>query len=270
MSIVREIPQERVSGFLTNPNNFALTAILLFFLIDFKGSSFSIKLLTHIIVVSIILASQTSGAVLGYLAGIGYYSYSFKIEAHKKILIVLLFLLFIITCIVTLYFNNKYIKAIDSTVKKIEVLKENYDTLISGKPVNYYTSVLEKKGDYTSALWRLNHWANILRLFFNSSYIKIFFGYGVGSTDQHFGIKSHNDYLRIIFEGGIISFLLNMVIWVSLYRQMDIESRWIIVIIAVYSITENNYDNFLVMSMIAFYMIGNRKPNEKLKNGIDA
>jgi hypothetical protein len=40
---------------------------------------------------------------------------------------------------------------------------------------------------------------------------------------------------------------------------MDIKYRWVVLMIAVFSFTENNYDHFPAMSLLAFYMIGSNK-----------
>ncbi len=255
-SVIQGVSNERISGFLANPNNFALTALLLFFLVDLKNSSIMTWVVTHVLVLLMIYVSQTSGAILGYVAGVAYYL--INIKKQKMFVIISFLLLSLFVCVIVFNFDHSPINPIASTLKKISVLKENYGKVMSGKSVDYYSSIIKQNGDYTSALWRFSHWTTILKFYFNSTFDKILFGYGIGSTDVFFGTKAHNDYLRLLFEGGIVSFLFNVLIWGLLYNQMKVHSRWIVVSIAVFSITENNYDHFLAMSLLVFYMVGNR------------
>jgi hypothetical protein len=42
---------------------------------------------------------------------------------------------------------------------------------------------------------------------------------------------------------------------------MDKKYRWIVITIAVFCFTENNYDHFPAMSLMALFMISTGKPN---------
>lgn len=77
--------------------------------------------------------------------------------------------------------------------------------------------------------------------------------------DSVFGLKAHNDYLRFLFQTGLFGLLFNLLLWRMLYRRMEVKYRWVVVMIAVFCLSENNYDSFPAMSMLAFYMMGARR-----------
>ena len=241
----------QIKGFLANPNNYALTSFLLFFLIKKNLFEWGV---THALVIILLYLSGTSGAILGYLAGILYYLFYTKRWGVLYVAI----LLGICISISSLTISSQKFGPVDSAVKKIEVLTQNYENVISGKSFSYSRSIQQLGGDYTSALWRLSHWLRILKVYVNSSPGQWLFGHGIGSSDIIFGIKSHNDYLRILFEGGLVSFGLNFFIWFYLFRKMEGKSKWVVFAIAVFSFTENNYDHFLGMSLMVYYIIGNQ------------
>lgn len=230
-------------------------AIMLLFLTNNEATRSVTNRTSHIIVISLILLSRTSGALLGYLAG---FLHSKVLETKKYRLIRVTILLIAIFLIIALFaaIPRNTIEPIDKALKKIEAAEKNVNRILSGNKIDYYAMIESAGEDNTSGVWRLNQWNSILTLFVHSSLDKIFFGYGIGATRIFFMADAHNDYLRILFETGLVGLILNMTIWIILYRRMPLKFRSIVIMIAVFCITENNYDNFPAMSLLVFYMIG--------------
>lgn len=248
-------PDSRMQGFLPNPNGFALTAMMLLMLTNTESPRPFIKGASHIIVIALLLLSRTGGALLGYLAGFVH----LNILSHKKKRLTGIIILLVSVSLVFGLFvamPEKTIKPVDSILDKFEIVEKNIDRVLSGKQIDFY-SIIEKKGeDVTSGLWRIFQWHRILTIFVQSSPDKILFGYGIGTTDILFKLKAHNDYLRLLFETGLFGIVFNLAVWIILYRRMGSNYRWIAIMIAIFCITENNYDHFPAMSLLTLYMIG--------------
>jgi hypothetical protein len=141
----------------------------------------------------------------------------------------------------------------------MKVTSDNINLVLSDRPIDYY-GIIERKGqDVTSGVWRLYHWKLILHKFWEFSPEQILFGHGIGTMETLFRLKAHNDYLRFLFQTGLAGLLLNLLIWGMLFRRMEVRYRWIVVMIALFCVSENNFDNFPAMSMLALYMLGARK-----------
>jgi hypothetical protein len=248
----------RVKGFLPNPNGFALTAMMLLFVI--KGDVGKLRLYaTHAIVICLIYVSHTSGAILGYTAGFFYRLIYW--DTARNVVAKIIGSLVIVSIIlgIFLFIPSKTFVPMDNLMKKIAVIKEHWNSIEENKSVSYYDIVSQEGEDVTSGLWRIKQWQRIMNVFFHSDLDKVIFGHGVGITDVMFQHKSHNDYLRILFETGIIGFVFNLSLWLILFQRMDKSCRWVPIMVAIYCITENNYDDFFAMSLLVLYMISCRK-----------
>jgi O-antigen ligase len=259
--------EERVKGFLVNGNTFALTAMLLLFFGDENRTGRLIKVLNQALVLFLIYLSHTSGALLGYLAGMLYRFIFGKSRFPVIVRWAAVAAGLILAAAIFVSIPPKTFKVVDATTMKIKIASDNIDRVLSDKPIDFY-GFIEKNGqDVTSAVWRLYHWNLILNKFRDSSLDKILFGYGIGTMESLFYLKAHNDYLRFLFQTGMIGLLLNLLVWGTLYRRMEVSYRWVAVMIAVFCISENNYDNFPAMSLLAFYMLGaRRRGQDKLPN----
>lgn len=259
------IQMGRVKGFLTNPNGFALSVMTVLFLINFEKVHISVQWICYLVVTLMVYVSRTSGALLGLIIGVCYrFLFGKKSFPNIKRLILLL------TLASTLPFLFFLVPAgtfppVDRTISQLTIANENIKIILAGKKIDY-VSIIEKKGsaDSSSLAWRFSHWHKVLSAYSNSSIERQLFGCGIGMSDVDFGIKPHNDYLRILYETGAGGFLVIFLIWIILYRRMDVRYRWVPVMVAAYCFSENNYDHFPAMSLLIFYMVSAKNGGQKV------
>lgn len=109
-----------------------------------------------------------------------------------------------------------------------------------------------------SLFFRLKHWNEIVFLMSEASLIEKLFGSGVGATvvNTTAGLVPHNDYLRVLYECGILAFL--GFIWFQFNILKGIGRNYLLVpflVISVYMLSENLVDNYLAM-MIYYFSAG--------------
>jgi O-antigen ligase len=235
---------------------------MLLLLLDDKRQGLVIRIANHLTVLTLIYITHTSGALIGYAAGM-LYRFVYAEGNHSRWMrwAMMIAIVLTIAAVFALIPANTF-RAADLIVDKVKVAGENADRVLSGKQIEYYEIIQKKGADVTSGAWRLFHWHQLWGKYWESGLDKILFGFGVGTTTSLFHMKPHNDYLRLLLETGIAGLSLFLFVWVSMYRQMDVKYRWAVVMVAVYSVTENNYDHFLSMSLLVLYMLGAKKTRE--------
>lgn len=253
------IPAERVEGSYVNPNNFALAAMSVLFFSDPARDRGWFKLLLHIFVVAMILLSGTTGALLGYFVGLGF---SFLHTRWARSLSLLL------AAGVLLALLWRPERAVDTRLlgeapllgpvwTKAQVIQDHFADLAAGTPLNLWEVGREYGGaELTSAAWRLMHWRRILEIFQDSPPLMKWFGWGPGASPLVLNNLPHNDYLRFLIETGLCGLVANGAVWVLLYRRARPAVRWLAIMMAAYAFTENNLDNFTVMSLFVLFLVG--------------
>jgi O-antigen ligase len=201
----------RVKGYLVNGNVFALVAMVLLFLVDQDRTGKLVNGMNHAVILFLIYLSHTSGAILGYAVGM---LYRF-IYGNRRFLIVrgmAVAVGIILAAIIFVSIPPNTFKVVDDTTEKLNIAFDYIDRVRANNVIDFY-GIIERKGrDVTSAVWRLYYWNNILKKFWDSSLDKILFGYGIGTMETVLGAKAHNDYLRFLFQTGLIGLVLNMTI----------------------------------------------------------
>ena len=252
------VPAERIEGSYANPNNFALAAMSLLFFIDPEQDARWIKFLLHAFVVGLIVLSGTTGALLGYLVGLGFsllharWARSLFAALAAGILLAILWLPG--QPLDTQLLGES--KLLGPLWTKMEVVKDNFAGLAAGDPVDFWRLGQEYGGtELTSAAWRLTHWQRILQEFNASNSLAQLFGRGPGACVAIIGRLPHNDYLRYLFEGGWFGLAANAAVWIILYRRAQPSVRWLAIMMATYAFTENNLDNFTVMSLFVLFLV---------------
>ncbi len=106
-----------------------------------------------------------------------------------------------------------------------------------------------------SFIFRLKHWLDLLTIYADGSIFEWTFGFGVGSsvqvTDKH--LVPHNDYLRYLFECGVVTFIGFVLLIVTIITKSG--RRWEAVpllVIAIYFFSENLVANFVAMALFFF------------------
>lgn len=263
---VRNGDADRLQGVFVNPNNLALAAMSLLFFSDHQRDSRWLTVGIHAAALGFMLLSGTAGALLGYGAGLlalalrarwrDMLERAFRTRAG---LVVLLGMLLVLSAAIAIGGLApgvlKPVDAVSSSIAKLKLAYENIDLLRPDTEINYWQLGRANGGAaVTSALWRLAHWRDVLVMYREGGPARLAFGYGLGSSDVLTGTLPHNDYLRLLFEGGAIGLASVLAVWVLVYRRMRPASRWVLVMLGTFAFTENNLDNFLVMSLLVLFV----------------
>jgi len=241
--------QVRLIGIFTNPNNLSLMALpLLFFINEDKDTVFK-KGFLNLFVIIILIISSTAGAILAYIAANAYkYRKKFKkIYVSLPLIFLILLLIFYIQDLKQFQFTNKIIT-------QSMVINEKYSDAISMEEINYGNLVSQYGTPSLSGIWRLSLWVRALYIISDSNIIKVFFGNGIGSSRQLLGALPHNEYLRIFLEQGTFGFILNIILFVIIWLRINSKYRYLLLMFAIFSFSENNIDNFLFMSLFIFFI----------------
>lgn len=111
----------------------------------------------------------------------------------------------------------------------------------------------------TSIFFRLKQWLEIV-IVMASNWEQLIFGFGFSASEVLTTSQKlpHNDWLRVLFEGGIFSLatfgLLTLVALRDLYRH-DLQSFIVGLALFVFMLSDNLIDNFL-LSFLLFYSLG--------------
>lgn len=143
--------------------------------------------------------------------------------------------------------------------KRITPVVDSFQLLNSGRidlaSVTYADLVRMLHTSDLSFLFRLKHWLNLANIFAMGSWYEWLFGYGVGASvlmsDLH--LVPHNDYVRMLFECGVVTFVgFFSTVWLVIYYC---GRRWEtvpLIAVALYFFSENLINNYLGMAMFYF------------------
>jgi O-antigen ligase len=107
-----------------------------------------------------------------------------------------------------------------------------------------------------SAFFRIIHWTNIWDLYSTQGLSVLLFGYGAGQTKYlaYMPMEPHNDYLRILTEYGLLSFLVFLAFVVSIVFSIKLHAAKVIfTVLLIYFFSENLVDNFTSMALFFSY-----------------
>jgi hypothetical protein len=107
-----------------------------------------------------------------------------------------------------------------------------------------------------SAFFRIIHWTNIWELYSTQGLGVLLFGYGAGQTGllAYMPLPPHNDYLRILAEYGLLSFLVFVSFVVSIAASIKQQAAKILfTVLLIYFFSENLIDNFTSMALFFSY-----------------
>jgi hypothetical protein len=247
---------ERAQGLFVNPNSLALMALAIPFLIDTLRDPARMQMALLGIVGVIVLLTGTSGAILGYLGGIGwrYLNLSRDRSWRKRLMAVWrVALLLAIGGGPLLWVMAEKSSVGHKLQTQYELLDSELPFVLAGGMPDYGQLYRHYGASSLSGLWRIAHWMKGLSIYSSGDLRTRLFGFGVGSTGNLLGMKPHNDYLRILMEQGLVGFLLNLCAVLVVLRRVPREYRYCLVIFLLFCLTENNIDNILYMTMLILF-----------------
>ena len=138
--------------------------------------------------------------------------------------------------------------------KQISVIRTQLRNVAAGAQISYYDEERTLGTGSTSAIWRLAHWRRTLGIYADGTTAQHLLGFGIGSSPVILGILPHNEYLRVLFEQGIAGLFLFLFAWRLIILKAPPAVRYVGWIVAIYSFSENNLDNFPFMSLFILFL----------------
>lgn len=243
-----EMDATRRAGLFVNPNNLALIPFLLLFLIDEVRDPLRIRLAIHAVIVTVLVFSGTSGATIAYGIGLAVHL-RHRISPAVRLLAVTVVLVGGSLALALITADGGDLLPDTRLTKQLSLMRAEFQTVLEGGHVAYYDQERVLGPGATSGVWRLDHWRRTLEMYLDGAPAQQLFGFGTGSSEQLLGKLPHNEYLRILFEQGAAGFILFLFAWRRILRAAPASVRYVGLIVAIYSFSENNLDNFPFMSL---------------------
>ena len=237
----------RHSGLFANPNNLALIPFLLLFFVNRRRDSAAMLVAAQAVVVGVLILSRTSGAVIGYAIGLVVQFRSLLDRRWR--MAVLSFAAVGALIIVALVAGGQRLLPDTRLTNQLAVMGTDLNTVLEGQQIAYYDQEKVLGSGSASGIWRLAHWRDTFMLYARGSAAELLVGYGIGSSVAYTGTFPHNEYLRVLFEQGIIGLTLFLFTWTRIIQSAPKDVRYVGLIVAIYSFSENNLDNFPFMSL---------------------
>jgi len=242
----------RHSGLFVNPNNLALIPFLLLFLIDERRDGRLVRWGVHAIVIGVLAFSGTSGAILAYAIGLAFHM-RHRITPGMRLVAVILVLACALLAAALVVVEGDLLPDTRLT-KQLSVIRTEFQTVMQGGELQYYDQERVLGTGTTSGIWRVSHWRRTIATYADGTAMQQLFGFGIGSSPVLLGKLPHNEYLRILFEQGIFGFILFILVWRRMFLTAPASVRYVGLIIALYSFSENNLDNFPFMSLFVLFL----------------
>jgi hypothetical protein len=238
----------RHSGLFVNPNNLALIPFLLLFLIDPLRDKVFLRLAVHGVVVAVLAFSGTSGAVLAYAIGLAVNLRS-SIPRRWQTFVYTIVPVAAVAGIVFIAMNGASLLPETRLTNQINVIGSQLQTVLSGGDISFYAQERVLGPGAASGIWRVTHWLKTLTTYFDGTALEHAIGFGLGSSPMILGKLPHNEYLRILFEQGLLGFAIFIFAWRRIIMTAPAHVRYVGLIVAIYSFSENNLDNFPFMAL---------------------
>jgi O-antigen ligase len=246
----------RLKGLFVNPNNLALMSFAIFFTINEEKDSKIKQLFAISFVITILFLSGTTGALLSFFIAV---CYRYRNRFTLKHILLLLMLVGLIMVSINLF----EVPIVRKVYNQFKIIGESFIDTIQGQQPNYGEIVALYDKDSLSGIWRIAHWTNIFNMLFQSNYKVLLFGHGIGTSVELLGTLPHNDYLRIAFEAGLVVFILNLFFFVQIFLHIKPNYRYILLLFAIYCLTENIIDNYLYMGLLVFFIATSQQVRHK-------
>ena len=239
----------RHSGLFVNPNNLALIPFLLLFFINPVKDHWLVRLAVHGIVATVLLFTGTSGAVLAYVIGLLIHLSS-SVPQRARSIVYGILIAAGLGGVIFIAAGGERLLPETRLTNQISVIRGQLTNVLDGSDVAYYAQERVLGPGSASGIWRVAHWRKTVVTYAEGTLAQQLFGFGIGSSPGILGKLPHNEYLRMLFEQGLVGFVLFLFIWQRLIRRAPAAIRYIGVIVAIYSFSENNLDNFPFMALL--------------------
>jgi O-antigen ligase len=243
----------RHSGLFVNPNNLALIPFLLLFLVNPLKDKWAVHVGTHATVAGVLAFTGTSGAILAYAIGFVVHLCS-MISKKARAVIYGLGAAGGVAAIAFLAVGGLRLLPESRLINQFAVMGDQMQTVFDGTPLDYYAQEKVLGSGSGSAIWRIEHWREVVMLYLDGTPGQQIFGFGIGGAVRIMGILPHNEYLRMLFEQGVLGLLLFLFVWYRIIMTAPPPVRYIGLIVALYSFSENNLDNFPFMALLVLFL----------------
>lgn len=206
-------------------------------------------------IIIVVVLYNTIGAFIGL-------GLAFIIQSVRRYKIKSLLYLVIITSIIVIvgkagiYYKVPIVTRAYGMFQNLQYVSTS-SSITSIEKTNYLDLMAKTESTETSFLFRIKHWAEIIRMYTNSNIEQKFFGLGIESIKKHLSreIRAHNDYLRTFAELGPIYFLFFLYFnFLAIKRIAHSMAFFPSVIVLFYYFTENLIDNFIAISMFYYFL----------------
>ena len=238
----------RHSGLFVNPNNLALIPFLLLFLIDPVRDKAFIRVAAHAVIIAVLAFSGTSGAVVAYAIGLAV-NLRTSIPRSWRTLAYCLIPVAVVAGVMFVAMDGVSLLPKTRLTNQIDVISGQLQTVLRGGDVAYYAQERVLGPGSASGIWRVAHWFKTVNTYAAATPLQQIIGFGLGSSPMILGKLPHNEYLRILFEQGLIGFATFIFVWRRIIMTAPAHVRVVGLIVAIYSFSENNLDNFPFMAL---------------------
>lgn len=244
--------------FFSNKNNAVAYCLISAFLLraSIPRSSNALLLLLAFFWV---LSLDTLGALLAFFLAL--FISHFKLSFKNVFLVALLVMTFVL---LYLYADIPIFERLRSVLLGLQEFLTQFDLRDVAK-VSYgeYAS-LQGGSEDVSLFFRLKQWLEISFIMLDGSLHYLIFGYGMNASmiQTSIGLVPHNDWLRVLYELGFISFVIFLILNAKIYFALLKLDKFLSVIfltIMIFMLSENLINNFLSMSLLYFssgYVLG--------------
>jgi hypothetical protein len=244
----------RMAGLFVNGNSLALLALLLPSILPPEASRTQ-RLAVDICALAIIIMTRTSGALLAYVLGASLG----RLNARRAIVFACLGL--VVAVLVILNFHEvlgalSHSRATERVALQAQAIADASSDLRSGA-IDFGTMSREYGASVLSGVWRLVHWSRILDTFAHGGWDVWSFGFGPGSAHLQLEKLPHNDYLRVLYEQGVVGLVAFGAFYLSVLRRIAPHCRTVVIAYLIYSLSENNLDNFLFSALFSLMIATN-------------
>jgi hypothetical protein len=210
--------------------------------------------------------SGTSGAVVAYAVGLAVHLTS-MVGKKSRSLLYGLSAVGAVLAILFLTMGGERLLPETRLTNQISVMRVQMQTVLDGENVAYYQEERVLGPGSASGIWRIAHWRHTLATYAEGTPAQQLVGFGIGSSPIMMGKLPHNEYLRLLFEQGLLGFALFIFVWFRMIRSAPHEVRYIGLIVAIYSFSENNLVNFPFMALLILFL-SSRKVTEAVTSRV--